>query len=149
MDDRGVLVDDHPDTVRLVIPPSSQYLRTVRLVAADAAVRAGLDCEEIEDFRIAIDELCHLLMTATDEFIEVTLATLDHRVFGHGHARSRPSPAPRVLGELSQLILASTTDSHTVNDIDGEMTFDVAKRTRRAADREPRVPANSEAADQR
>ena len=47
------------DSVHLVVPPSSEYLRTARLVAADAAVRAGLDCEEIEDFRIAVDELCH------------------------------------------------------------------------------------------
>ena len=33
--------------VELIVPPSSEYLRTVRLVAADAAVRAGLDCDEI------------------------------------------------------------------------------------------------------
>src|SRR5262249_16345456 len=44
------------DRVHLVVPASSRFLRTTRLVAADAAGRAGCDVEEIEDFRIAVDE---------------------------------------------------------------------------------------------
>src|SRR5258707_443468 len=39
------------EDVWLTVPPFSEYLRTVRLVAADAAVRAGLDYDEVEDFR--------------------------------------------------------------------------------------------------
>jgi hypothetical protein len=124
-------VDGHPDAVRLIVPPSSQYLRTVRLVAADAAVRAGLDCEEIEDFRIAIDELCHMLMTFTDDYIEMTVATFEDRVVAHGHARTRSSSVRCSLGELSQLIVAATTDFHAVRNAEGEIAFDVAKQTRR------------------
>src|SRR5262245_32098043 len=59
------------DQVHLTVPPSSDYLRTVRLVAADAGARVGLDCEEIEDFRIAVDELCHLVMSSTDHYIDL------------------------------------------------------------------------------
>ena len=127
---------DSPDRVRLVVPPASHYLRTVRLVAADAAVRTGLDCEEIEDFRIAIDELTHLLMASTDDFIELWFVAVDERVVAHGRAQCRSGAATRSLGDLSELILASTADFYNVTSVDDEMAFEVVKQKRRVlADR--------------
>lgn len=118
-----------------MVPPASHYLRTVRLVAADAAVRTGLDCEEIEDFRIAIDELTHLLMASTDDFIELWFVAVDERVVAHGRARCRSGSA-RSLGDLSELILASTADYYNVTSVDDEMAFEVVKQKRRVlADR--------------
>jgi|SRR5262245_58548949 len=124
------------DVVRLLVPPSSEYLRTVRLVAADAAVRAGLDCEEIEDVRIAVDELCHLLMSCTDDFLELRVLATDERVIAQGAARTRTSSSARMPNELSTLILASTTDFYDVG-VDGEdVCFTVVKQARRVlADR--------------
>src|SRR4051812_8482095 len=87
---------DGGDRVQLVIPASSRFLRTARLVAADAAGRAGCDVEEIEDFRIAVDELCHLLMTATDHFVHLTVTSFDTHVVARGSVRSRTA-APRAL----------------------------------------------------
>ena len=63
--------------MHLVVPPSSEYLRTARLSPPTPALRAGLDCEEIEDFRIAVDELCHLVMSATDHFVELWVVSVD------------------------------------------------------------------------
>ncbi len=71
-DDLKIVGED----VWLTVPPYSEYLRTVRLVAADAAVRAGLDYDEVEDFRIAVDELCHLLMSSTDHEISVSFGVV-------------------------------------------------------------------------
>jgi hypothetical protein len=132
-------MDDHvrralsesTDTVHLVVPPSSEYLRTARLVAADAAVRAGLDCEEVEDFRIAVDELCHLLMSGTDHFLELWVVSVDRRVIARGHARSRPGATPLIPGELSALILESTADYYDVEAIGDETDFAVVKQARR------------------
>jgi hypothetical protein len=108
----------------------------VRLVAADAAVRTGLDCEEIEDFRIAIDELTHLLMASTDDFVELWFVAVDERVVAHGRARCRPSANTRSLGDLSELILASTADFYDVTSVDDEMAFEVVKQKRQVlADR--------------
>jgi hypothetical protein len=124
------------ERVELEVPPSSEYLRTVRLVAADAAVRAGLDCDEIEDFRIAVDELCHLVMTSTDHFIGMRFVVDGERVIVEGEAPSRSGAEGRQPGELSALILAATTDSYDVQSRDGVMTFSVVKQTRRVlADR--------------
>ena len=123
------------DRVHLVVPPSSDFLRTVRLVAADTAGRAGCDVDDVEDFRIAIDELCHLLMTATDHFVHLSLTSFADQVVGHGSARARSGNAPVGLDEVSAMIVNATTDQHRIERRAGEVTFEVVKRVHRPADR--------------
>jgi serine/threonine-protein kinase RsbW len=116
------------DRVHLVVPPSSDFLRTVRLVAADVAVRAGCDLDEVEDFRIAIDELCHLVMTSTDHFVHLSLTSFTDQVVGHGSARARSGNATVELDEVSSMIVKATTDHHRYERRNGEITFEVVKR---------------------
>jgi hypothetical protein len=115
------------DQVHLVVPPSSDYLRTVRLVAADAGARVGLDCEEIEDFRIAVDELCHLLMSSTDHYVDIWITAADGNLVARGQAPCRPHTTPQVPGELSALIIRSTTDYYEVETDNGVITFTAVK----------------------
>ena len=119
---------DGTDKVDLVVPPSSDFLRTIRLVAADTAVRAGCDLDEVEDFRIAIDELSHLLMTATDHTVHLTLAHVDGHVVGRGVARDRGGSVPIELDEVSSMIVSATTDGHRIERRDGSISFEVAKQ---------------------
>jgi hypothetical protein len=121
----------HGDRVHLVVPPSSEYLRTVRLVAADAAVRTGADLDEVEDFRIAIDELCHLLMTVTDHFVHLSLTSHAGELVGHGSARARSGSASVALDEVSAMIVQATADRHSIERHGPEITFEVSKRVRR------------------
>ncbi len=116
------------DDVWVTIPPYSEYLRTVRLVAADAAGRAGLDCDEIEDFRIAVDELTHLLMTATDHEIAISFGVVGSSVMSRGRARRRQGAAPRQLDDLSRTIIGSVADSFETTDNGVEVAFSVMKR---------------------
>ena len=51
-----------PDTVELRVPAASNQLRMCRLVATGAASSAGLDVDGLEDVRIAVDELCSVLI---------------------------------------------------------------------------------------
>jgi hypothetical protein len=46
------------DVVELSLPVSADLLVLARLTAATVASRAGFDVEEIEDLRLAVDELC-------------------------------------------------------------------------------------------
>ncbi len=48
--------------IRLAVPASPEYLRMTRLMAAGVAGRLGFSLEEIEDLRIAIDEVCFALV---------------------------------------------------------------------------------------
>jgi hypothetical protein len=115
------------DRVHLVVPPSSEFLRTVRLVAADAAGRAGCTFDEVEDFRIAIDELTHLLMTATDHFVHLTVTTLDSRVVARGTAKIRAATTKYRLDGVSELIVRATVDQHEVRQRRDEITFEAVK----------------------
>src|SRR5262249_43361650 len=110
----------------------SEYLRTARLVAADAAVRAGLDYDEIEDFRIAVDELCHLLMSATDQEIAVSFGVVARCVVARGRARRRLGSPPARLNDLSHMIIQSLADHHEVVERDDELTFVLFKEARPA-----------------
>jgi anti-sigma regulatory factor (Ser/Thr protein kinase) len=47
--------------VELRIPASASYLRLARLAAADVAARSGWNYEDIDDLRIAVDELCYAI----------------------------------------------------------------------------------------
>ena len=123
------------EDVSLTVPPFSEYLRTVRLVAADAAVRAGLDYDEVEDFRIAVDELCHLLMSSTDHEISVSFGVVGRFVVSRGRARRRVGSPLIPLNELSRTIIASVADHHEVSDRDDELGFTVMKESRGAAER--------------
>jgi hypothetical protein len=123
------------EDVWLTVPPYSEYLRTVRLVAADAAGRAGLDYDEVEDFRIAVDELCHLLMSSTDHEVSVSFGVVGHAVLARGRARRRTGSALAQLNDLSSTIIASVADHHELTDAGDEVGFTVMKETRRMADR--------------
>ena len=116
------------DDVHLVIPACSEFLRTLRLVAADAAVRAGLDCEEVEDFRIAVDELSHAVMAATDHHLHVTFRTSDDEVIARGTARSRGGAVPPAMSALSSTIVRGVSDFFEFRQEKSDITFVVVKR---------------------
>jgi hypothetical protein len=118
------------EDVWLTVPPFSEYLRTVRLVAADAASRAGLDYDEIEDFRIAVDELCHLLMSSSDQEISLAFGVVGESALARGNVRRRHGAPLAPLGDLSRTIIDSVADFHEITERDGELCFAVLKRSR-------------------
>jgi len=123
------------EDVWLTVPPFSEYLRTARLVAADAAGRAGLDYDEVEDFRIAVDELCHLLMSSTDHEISVSFGVVGRCVLARGRAQRRPGTPLSPLNDLSRAIIDSVTDHHELTDRKDELGFAVMKEARGSAQR--------------
>jgi Histidine kinase-like ATPase domain len=118
--------------VRLVVPAAPEYLRLVRLTAAGLASRLGFTFDEVEDLRIAVDELCfHLLGDADDEPPDEP-RTMDLiysagpdsiTITGQtGLTGSVPEPS-----ELSEQILDALVDEHEVSGGDGVVTFRLRK----------------------
>jgi serine/threonine-protein kinase RsbW len=121
--------------VRLVVPAAPEYLRLVRLTAAGLASRLGFTFDEVEDLRIAVDELCfHLLgdagngddpsgdprtmdltYSAGEDFITITGRT--------GLTGAVPEPS-----ELSEQILDALVDEHDVKGADGMISFRLTKQ---------------------
>src|SRR5688572_28501262 len=126
--------------VRLVVPAAPEYLRLVRLTAAGLASRLGFTFDEVEDLRIAVDELCfHLLgeagghdnnggddpgpdartmdliYSAGDDSITITGRT--------GSTGAVPEPS-----ELFEQILDALVDDHELQGADGMITFRLKKQ---------------------
>jgi hypothetical protein len=128
MDQPPVVVGD--GEVHLVVPPQSVYLRAIRLVAADAAGRAQLDCEETEDFRLAVDELCHVLMSMTDHSVVVTMTVENEGVVARGSARRRAGGEPLRLNKLTERLVLALADSMSLDESPDQVSFVVAKLRR-------------------
>jgi anti-sigma regulatory factor (Ser/Thr protein kinase) len=115
------------DELHFVVPPYAAYLRAVRLVAADAAVRAGLDCEETEDFRLAVDELCQATFRATDHAVVLSFHTDDGNVVARGAARGREGLSIG-MDDLSETIVASLSDHYEFEGDGVDLGFVVSRR---------------------
>ena len=55
------------DTVELTLPVRADLVVLARYAAATIASRADFDVEEIEDLRLAVDELCVSVVDGTDD----------------------------------------------------------------------------------
>jgi hypothetical protein len=115
------------DELHVLVPPYSTYLRTVRLLAADAAARAGLDCEEAEDFRLAVDELCQAAIRSTDHAILVSMECSEGRVIARGTARARDGYIME-LSDLSATIVDALSDHYEFELKGSDLTFAVRRR---------------------
>lgn len=129
---RGPLVASGamPEEVRLAMPANPEYLRLARVTAMGIASRLGFTFDEIEDLRIAIDELCFAIMGNRDHqgTVELRYAMQDGgiEVTGIGHF-SDASGLPG-LSELSELIVSAVAEEHEVDVSGPEPSFRLVKR---------------------
>ena len=109
--------------LRLLVPPSAEHLRAVRLVAADTAGRAGFDCDQTDDLRIALDEVCHSVMRGARGPITLVFEAEDGRVIIEGSALYRRAPDMPLLDPLSDAILHSVCDFFEIVDNPPDVRF--------------------------
>lgn len=125
------------DPVELIIPVQSDLVVLARLTAATVASRAGFDVEEVEDLRLAVDELCvsivngsdagrlNLIFISDEGSVEV-ICTLD------GPApTSRPADDGYGEHDLSIRILDALVDEHGEESGDGHRRVWLRKRSSR------------------
>ncbi|MBW3574341.1 MAG: anti-sigma factor [Actinobacteria bacterium] len=122
--------DGQGEQVRLTMPATPQLLRVARLTAAGLASRLGFSFDEVEDLKIAVDELCFAMVGTRGG--EGNL-TLDYRLDGdgiiiEGTSDMPASPRADATGELSDLILSAVVDDYEVSSDDASMRFRLRKR---------------------
>lgn len=118
--------------IELALPGDSRFMRLARLVASGVATTCGLPLEEVEDFRVAVDEVCATLIeaggghpirlsfTAYDGRLVVTGVTEDVDQYGPDEDRLA----------LSRQILDVIAESHSFARTDGQAQFVVVTRLR-------------------
>jgi serine/threonine-protein kinase RsbW len=114
--------------VIVTFPASPEYLRLARIATADAASRAGLDFEEIDDVRIAVSELCSLVSVDPDSTVTLTFGVTEGRLTVEGE--SRTGAAEIAPNELSVAIVTAVADEHSLDTDGGVTRFLVTKRSR-------------------
>ncbi len=108
------------ESVELSIPVEADLLVLARFTAATIASRAGFDLEEIDDLRLAVDELCVSLIGDTEgDHGRLTLALQRDEdlveiscQFSSNSGASRGSPRIDPSEGLSDRILDALVDEH-------------------------------------
>lgn len=106
------------DEVRLVVPAMPEFLRLARVTAAGLASRLGFTFDQVEDLRLAIDEMCYGLTGNHGQpggQVEVRYVIHDDRLEVEGHGRFDPG-RPVGLTDLSKVILGALVDEHELTD---------------------------------
>jgi anti-sigma regulatory factor (Ser/Thr protein kinase) len=107
-------------------------MRLARLMASGVATTCGLPLEEVEDFRIAVDEVCATLIEIGDGApvrlaFELGSQTL---VVTATTVASREAAIDEERLALSRQILDVVTDGHELSHTGGEASFTARKKVR-------------------
>jgi anti-sigma regulatory factor (Ser/Thr protein kinase) len=124
------VIDVQGEEVHLTMPATPQLLRVARLTAAGLAGRIGFSFDEIEDVKIAVDELCFALVGSRGRTgtLTVTYRLQDAELVIEGVGRFDGGDEQPVPSELSAQILAAVVDEHDLSYGDDEHRFRLVKR---------------------
>jgi len=120
----GTSHDDEAEEIHLTLPARVQYARVARLTVTGLASRMGFTYDEIEDLRIAVGEMCGLLLDDGPGRLSLRCQLSQDLLVVE--ANRQPVGNPVELTELSRQILAAVVDQF---DMDAGSAFvRVAKR---------------------
>lgn len=123
------MLDDNE--IRLSLPPAGEHVQLARLVASGIASKLDFDYEEIEDLRLAVDELCFALLAADPAPgpLEIRYRVDADALAIEGRCTVANGAQPlRALPELTARILETVVDSYELGAADGVATFQLRKR---------------------
>ena len=111
------------------MPASPPLLRVARLTAAGLASRLGFSFDEIEDVKIAVDELCFVLVGTSGREgtfsltyrLEEDSLVIEGESDVEGESEAGPS-------DLSVMILDAVVDEHRLDRAAGGLRFHLRKR---------------------
>ena len=116
------------DVVRLSVPAALEYVRIVRLTGSGVASRLGFDIEEIENLRVALDELASMAIeVAAAGELEVTFFTTETELRVNGCA---PVAGGVDVGvdALTAQILKAVIDDYELRSANGFVEFSCVTR---------------------
>jgi hypothetical protein len=117
-------------TVTLTVPGHPVYLRLARLAAADTGARAGLSIGDLEDLRIAVDELAYALIGDERSGAPLTLRFLAAEGMVEIEGTCAASGTAPELSSLARTIVDVIADEHELGDDGDTRHFRLLKRTR-------------------
>ena len=119
------------DGVTLVVPASPEFVRLARLMAAGIASRMGFSFDEVEDLRIAVDELWYCLIGRHAEVgtVRLTCSIGADALEIEGVAAVEGADVhPTTVSEFSGRILDAVVDEYTLEANGDRPSFRLIKR---------------------
>ncbi len=103
----GQEIEQHAGPIELTVPAQSEHLRVLRLVTTSLAASVDMDVDQLDDLRIAIDELCSQLIEHSKEGARLRLALVGRlgQLRAEGSILDGDSESPSTIDPISQLIL--------------------------------------------
>src|SRR3954468_10236459 len=95
--------------IELRIPPDPAYVRVARLAAGDMGGRVGVSVDELDDVRLAVDELGAVLIGAAGHVLELRMQALDRTLVIEGctpGATTASAPS-----DLSEMLIRALVDT--------------------------------------
>lgn len=116
------------DVIRLSVPAALEYVRIVRLTGSGIASRLGFDVEEIENLRVALDELASMAIDIADGGeLEMTFCTTDTELRIVGKVPIAEG-VEAVVEPLTAQILKAVIDDYELRSDDGYVCFSCVTR---------------------
>lgn len=124
------------DEVALSLPARTEYVRLARVTASGLASRIGFSYDEVEDLRLAVDELCFALIgqEPQETLLDLRFRTSGHSIEVEGRLLSTGSPALTGLSPLADQILNALVDEHSLPKQGGASTTGWLRKARRRAE---------------
>ena len=119
------------EEVRLAVPATAEFLRLARVTASGLASRLGFTYDEVQDLRLAIDELCFALIgnKGRQGQVQLRYAMVRGALEVEGTGEFPSDDVEPVLNGLSRQILGALVDEYGVHrDDDGNPCFRLLKR---------------------
>lgn len=116
------------DVIRLTIPAVLAFVRLPRVAIAGLATRAGFSYDEVEDLRLAIGEVCQVLLDGANRDGTLTIAftvergKMEVEVVSDGPAGRNDGAGER----LAEQILKATVGRVEVSEEGRRIVFDKA-----------------------
>ena len=119
-------IEDTP--IQLTIPAVPRLLRIARVTAASMAAELPFTLQDIEDLRVAVDEVAAVVIDGCDgaSSLELTMAVDGDRVVIKGLVRGAGDLAE--LHPVARDLLDLLADAYAFDDDGGDRSFTLTKR---------------------
>lgn len=113
------------DVIRMTIPAVLAYARLPRVAIAGLATRSGFSYDEVEDLRLAIGEVCQVLLDGADRDGTLTVSfTIERGRMGVEVSADGPAGRNDGAGEkLSGQLIEATVGAVEVGDDGRRISF--------------------------
>jgi len=123
-----------PSDIVLQVPAVAGSLRVVRMVAATVAADDGFDIDEVDDVRMAVDELCSAVIESRPSSPLHIHFRLENHVLAVRVEADQPDPgAAAPVDELRAAVLGATAGEHAFSLTDGRAVAWLTKQSGVAA----------------